>query len=66
VILGHILLSGQCGCASSALKIERLLCLTLCWQTVDEFVEIMSNLNLPYPKKIDQALPRNLVCGITD
>lgn len=40
--------------------------MTVCWQTVDEFVEIMSNLNLPYPKKIDQALPRNLVCGITD
>lgn len=35
-------------------------------QTVDEFVDIMANLNLPYPKKIDASLPLNLVCGITD
>eukprot|EP00892_Ulva_mutabilis_P012156 jgi/Ulvmu1/9312/UM050_0061.1 len=31
-----------------------------------EFVEIMANLNLPYPKKIDASLPANLVCGIED
>lgn len=31
-----------------------------------EFVEIMANLNLPYPKKIDASLPANLVCGIQD
>ena len=31
-----------------------------------EFVEIMANLGLPYPKKIDASLPANLVCGITD
>lgn len=30
----------------------------------NEFIEIMKNLNLPYPKQIDQALPANLVCGI--
>uniref|UniRef100_I2CRD5 persulfide dioxygenase n=1 Tax=Nannochloropsis gaditana (strain CCMP526) TaxID=1093141 RepID=I2CRD5_NANGC len=29
----------------------------------EEFVSIMKNLNLPYPKKIDDALPKNLVCG---
>lgn len=29
-----------------------------------EFIEIMKNLNLPYPKQIDLALPANLVCGI--
>ncbi|GAB5029890.1 Hypothetical protein NocV09_00200260 [Nannochloropsis oceanica] len=29
----------------------------------EEFVTLMKNLNLPYPKKIDEALPRNLVCG---
>ena len=29
-----------------------------------EFIEIMANLNLPYPKKIDASLPANLVCGI--
>lgn len=28
-----------------------------------EFVEIMNNLNLPYPKFIDEALPGNLVDG---
>ena len=28
-----------------------------------EFIEIMSNLKLPYPKHIDAALPANLACG---
>lgn len=32
----------------------------------DEFIEIMANLNLPYPNKIDVSLPANLVCGIQD
>ncbi|XP_070551400.1 persulfide dioxygenase ETHE1, mitochondrial-like [Ptychodera flava] len=30
----------------------------------DEFITIMQNLNLPYPKAIDRALPANLVCGL--
>lgn len=30
----------------------------------DEFVNIMDNLDLPYPKKIDFAVPGNEVCGI--
>jgi len=30
---------------------------------VEEFVKIMDNLNLPYPKEIDRALPANMVCG---
>ncbi len=30
-----------------------------------QFVEIMNNLNLPYPKRIDEALPANLMGGIT-
>jgi len=30
----------------------------------EEFVKIMDNLNLPYPKFIDKALPANKVCGI--
>ena len=25
---------------------------------------IMKNLNLAYPKKIDEALPKNRVCGV--
>ncbi|CAJ1062792.1 persulfide dioxygenase ETHE1%2C mitochondrial [Xyrichtys novacula] len=30
----------------------------------DEFVNIMDNLNLPKPKKIDISVPANLVCGV--
>lgn len=33
---------------------------------LEQFVEIMNNLNLPYPKKIDMALPANRMCGIQD
>ncbi|XP_075976634.1 persulfide dioxygenase ETHE1, mitochondrial [Anticarsia gemmatalis] len=29
-----------------------------------EFVNIMKNLNLPYPKMIDKAVPANKVCGL--
>uniref|UniRef100_A0A7S2BDG8 persulfide dioxygenase n=1 Tax=Pycnococcus provasolii TaxID=41880 RepID=A0A7S2BDG8_9CHLO len=32
----------------------------------DEFIDIMANLGLPYPKMIDVAVPANLVCGIQD
>lgn len=30
----------------------------------EEFIKIMKELQLPYPKQIDKALPANLVCGI--
>lgn len=30
----------------------------------DEFIQLMANLQLPYPKKIDQSLPANRVCGL--
>ena len=30
----------------------------------DSFVSIMQSLNLPYPKKMDMALPLNLNCGV--
>ncbi|XP_041648557.1 persulfide dioxygenase ETHE1, mitochondrial [Cheilinus undulatus] len=33
-------------------------------KSLDEFVHIMNNLNLPKPKKIDIAVPANLVCGV--
>jgi len=33
-------------------------------KTEDEFVAIMGNLQLAYPKKIDIALPANLHCGV--
>jgi len=32
----------------------------------DGFIKIMSELNLPYPKKIDIAVPANMVCGVQD
>jgi sulfur dioxygenase len=32
----------------------------------EEFKHIMHNLNLPYPKMIDVAVPSNMVCGIQD
>lgn len=35
-------------------------------KTRDEFIAIMDNLNLSYPKNIDVALPANIKCGIAD
>ncbi|XP_044254650.1 persulfide dioxygenase ETHE1 homolog, mitochondrial-like [Tribolium madens] len=35
-------------------------------KSLEEFVKIMENLNLPYPKQIDKALPANKVCGLYD
>lgn len=32
----------------------------------DEFIDLMNNLGLAYPKKIDVALPANKVCGLYD
>lgn len=32
-------------------------------KTEAEFINIMANLNLPYPKYIDEALPANQACG---
>ena len=32
----------------------------------EEFVKIMEGLNLPYPKKIDESVPANRVCGLYD
>jgi sulfur dioxygenase len=31
---------------------------------LDEFKDIMGNLNLAYPKMIDKAVPANRVCGL--
>ena len=33
-------------------------------KTVEEFRHIMANLNLPYPKFIDYAVPGNRQCGV--
>ena len=32
--------------------------------TESEFVKIMQELNLPYPKRVDTAVPANLLCGV--
>ncbi len=32
--------------------------------TREKFVDIMDNLNLPYPKKLDVSLPANIKCGV--
>lgn len=33
-------------------------------RTLEDFVELMKNLNLPYPKFIDHAVPGNRQCGV--
>lgn len=33
-------------------------------KSLEQFVEIMNNLDLPYPKMIDKAVPANKVCGL--
>jgi len=33
-------------------------------KSVEEFTKIMDELNLPYPRKIDESLPANKVCGL--
>ena len=33
-------------------------------KTVEQYTEIMDNLNLPKPKLIDIAVPANLQCGL--
>ncbi|CAK1543216.1 unnamed protein product [Leptosia nina] len=33
-------------------------------KSLEEFVKIMDNLNLPYPRKIDESIPANRVCGL--
>lgn len=33
-------------------------------QTKVDFVSLMANLDLPHPKKMDVAVPANMVCGV--
>eukprot|EP00446_Apocalathium_sp_SHHI-4_P093910 CAMPEP_0177457630 /NCGR_PEP_ID=MMETSP0369-20130122/13087_1 /TAXON_ID=447022 ORGANISM="Scrippsiella hangoei-like, Strain SHHI-4" /NCGR_SAMPLE_ID=MMETSP0369 /ASSEMBLY_ACC=CAM_ASM_000364 /LENGTH=428 /DNA_ID=CAMNT_0018930669 /DNA_START=1 /DNA_END=1287 /DNA_ORIENTATION=+ len=35
-------------------------------QSKEEFAKLMAELNLPYPKKIEDAVPANMVCGVQD
>lgn len=53
------------GFTSSTVQEERTLNPRLT-KTKAEFIDIMANLNLPYPKQIDRALPANLKCGCQD
>jgi sulfur dioxygenase len=48
-------------CSSIAEEKQHNLRLT---KTRDEFMDIMTNLGLPYPKQIDRAVPANLKCGV--
>jgi sulfur dioxygenase len=38
----------------------------LAGKTRDEFITIMNNLNLPKPKRIDEAVPANRYCGLEE
>jgi len=35
-------------------------------RALDEFVALMRSLNLPYPRRIDEALPANMASGVTE
>lgn len=52
------------GFTSSTLGEEKRLNPRLAKKTKSEFQDIMKNLNLPYPKKIDACIPANLLCGL--
>jgi len=53
------------GFTSSTVEEERTMNPRLT-KTKDEFVQIMNGLGLPYPKRIDIAVPANLACGIQE
>ncbi|MGV6850618.1 MAG: MBL fold metallo-hydrolase [bacterium] len=48
----------------STIKEERVSNQRIAGKTEAEFVEIMNNLNLKRPVKIDEAVPANKVCGL--
>lgn len=47
----------------SSIEQERLSNPRLAGKSREEFIAIMQNLNLPRPKRIDEAVPANLRCG---
>lgn len=59
------LVYGAIGLGSSTVHEERSFNPRLT-KTKEEFIEIMANLNLPYPAKFDASVPVNLVCGIQE
>jgi glyoxylase-like metal-dependent hydrolase (beta-lactamase superfamily II)/rhodanese-related sulfurtransferase len=52
------------GKTSSTIAHEKLNNPRIAGKSLDEFVEIMSNLHLPKPKRIDEAVPANLKSGL--
>ncbi len=53
------------GMTSSTVKEEKTLNPRFS-KSKEEFMEIMNNLKLPYPKKIQESVPANIVCGNVD
>ncbi len=51
------------GFTVSSIQEEKTLNPRLAGKTEVEFAEIMHNLNLPKPKRIDEAVPANMKCG---
>ena len=51
------------GCTASTIGEEKRLNPRLT-KSEEEFVSIMDNLNLPNPKKLEESVPANLVCGL--
>ena len=49
---------------TSTSVVEERTCNPRLTKTLPEFCEIMTNLQLPYPKKLDVSLPANLKCGL--
>jgi rhodanese-related sulfurtransferase len=50
----------------SSVEQERTTNARLAGKTRDEFIEIMKNLNLPKPRLIDEAVPANRWCGVSE
>jgi sulfur dioxygenase len=54
------------GLTSSTIWEEKRFNLRFANKTKEEFINIMNNLNLPFPKMIKESLPANLKCGRKD
>ena len=50
----------------SSIGQERLTNARICGRSRSDFIDLMNDLNLPPPRKIDEALPANLRCGEDD
>ncbi len=50
----------------SSIEQERRTNARLAGKTRDEFIDIMRNLKLPKPRLIDEAVPANRLCGLTE